>query len=134
MLQYLNECNTACAVHGFLQMELSKKFQMATSCHIFKVDSLEVYRKYPIMKAERVTTRFGQTVLPCIQDSTFNLIKVFIPQRYVETFYDSDLDAINTKTVSLHLVYKGKCDKTKTNILAIVYLTPPLHIILLAIQ
>ena len=32
------------AIRDFLEMELSKKFKMTTSCHVFKVDSLEVDR------------------------------------------------------------------------------------------
>jgi len=100
-------------------MELSKKFQMAT-CYIVKIDSLEVDRKYPIIKAERVTTRFGKTILLCIQNSTtLNLFKIFLPKRYAETFTDDDLNVINTKKVKLNLIYKGMCDQTKSFKLAI---------------
>ena len=72
------------------------------------------------MKADLVTTGFGETVLLCIQDSTFNLVKVFMPNRYVETSTDDDLDAINTEKVKLNLLYKRMCVKTKSNILGIV--------------
>jgi len=101
-------------------MELSKKFQMATSCHVVKIDSLEIDRKYPVIKAERVTTRFGESILLCIQNSTtLNHFKIFLPKRYAETFTDDDLNAINTEKVKLNLIYKGMCDQTKSFNLAI---------------
>ena len=71
------------------------------------------------MKAERVTTRYGEILLLYIQDSTFKLFKLFMPNRYPETFTNDDLNAINTEEVKLNLIYKGMCVKTKWNILAI---------------
>ena len=109
-----------CGVCDLLQMELSKKFQMATSCHVVNIDSLEVDRKYPIVKAERVTTRFGESILLCIQNSiTLNLFKIFLPKRYAETFTDDDFNAINSEKVKLNLIYTGMCAQTKSFNLAI---------------
>ena len=87
-------------------MEMSKKFQMATSCHVVNIDSLEIDRKYPIIKAERVTTSFRESILLCIQNSiTFNLFKIFLPKIYAETFTDDDLNAINTEKFKSHLYW-----------------------------
>lgn len=109
-----------CAICDFLQMEMSKKFQMATSCHVVNIDSLEIDRKYPIIKAERVTTSFRESILLCIQNSiTFNLFKIFLPKIYAETFTDDDLNAINTEKVKLNLIYTGMCAQTKSFNLAI---------------
>jgi len=53
-------------------MELGKKFEKATLCHSVHVSSLEVERKYPIVHAERVYTKYRPTVLLTIVDSTQN--------------------------------------------------------------
>jgi hypothetical protein len=46
-----------------------------------------------------------------IRDSEFTL-KVFLPRRYSETITDDDLEAANSKTVLLYLVYRGVCVKS----------------------
>jgi hypothetical protein len=78
-----------------------------------------VDRKYPITRAEMIVTKFGPTVLLKIRDTSFNTVKMFIPERYGSVFSDADIEDINTEKVSLHLVYKGMCDKTILHILAI---------------
>jgi hypothetical protein len=40
-------------------MLLNKKFQEAASSYAIKFNSMEMDRKYPIVKAERVATKFG---------------------------------------------------------------------------
>jgi hypothetical protein len=81
---------------------------------------LETNRKYPIMKAETVTTKSGPTVLLTITDLQHNNnVKVFIPKRYSYVFSDEDIESINSQKVSLNLIYKGLCEKTKSYILAI---------------
>jgi len=48
-----------------------------------------------------------------------NIVQVFLPKRYSDVVSDSDIDAINSKTVSLLLVYKGVCESSKSYLLAI---------------
>jgi len=60
-----------------LQMELARNFQGATMCHSVKIGSLEVGRKYPVTHAEKITTKFGPTVLLNIADSPLRTMKVF---------------------------------------------------------
>jgi hypothetical protein len=43
----------------FFQMDLERKFQDITSGNTVKISSLEVDRKYPITRAERIVTKFG---------------------------------------------------------------------------
>jgi hypothetical protein len=73
-----------------------------------------VDRKYPIISAERVVTKFGPTVLTSITDEADRTVKVFMPKRYGSEFSDVDIEDINTAKESLFLVYKGRCDKTKS--------------------
>ena len=88
-------------------MDLETKFQAATSCNSLRIGVLEVERKYPIIQAERVETKFGQSVLLTILDSPIKSIKVFLPKRYSAVMTDVDIDDINSKRVPLHLIFKG---------------------------
>jgi hypothetical protein len=100
-------------------MDLDRKFQDVSFCHSAKISSLEVDRKYPITRAERIVTKFGPTVLLSIRSTSFNTVKVFIHKRCGSVFSDADIEDINIEKVTLHVVYKGICDKTILHILAI---------------
>jgi hypothetical protein len=90
-------------------MALAQKFNEVT-CDITHISSLDVNRKYPIEHAERVTTRFGETILLSIRDvAEDRLCKVFLPQRYTAVFKDDDVHAINDGYAVWHLVSKGRC-------------------------
>jgi hypothetical protein len=83
------------------------------------IGSLQVEKKYPIPLAERIGTRFGSTILLSLQDPSMRIFKVFIPRRYCSSFSDTNIEEINLGKVSLGLIYKGTCVKTKSYILAI---------------
>jgi hypothetical protein len=53
----------------FSDMELDRKFQIATSCRSVSLGSLEHNQEYPIVHAESINTRYGQGVLLAILDS-----------------------------------------------------------------
>jgi len=72
---------------------------------------------YRIESADRVMTRFGNTILLGIRDLDTpdeRLYKVFLPQRYSTAFKDDDLQAINDGTARWILVSKGKCPKSSS--------------------
>jgi len=75
-------------------MALSQRVNDVTCVNVH-VSSLTVDRKYPIVKAERVRTRYGETILLSIRDSAQQLFKVFLPKRYATVFKDEDITAIN---------------------------------------
>jgi len=50
-------------------MDLDRKFEIATSCRSVSLGSLEPDRPCPIVHAERINTRYGQSVLVAILDS-----------------------------------------------------------------
>ena len=56
------------------------------------------------MHAERVTTRYGQSVLVAIMDSPRSSVKLFLPRCYGDVVSDDDLEAINTQRVALLLL------------------------------
>jgi hypothetical protein len=109
-----------CKHANLFQMDLDRKFQDVTSCHFVRISSLEVDSKYLITRAERIVTKFWPTVLLSNRNTSFHTVKVFIPKHYGSVFSDADIEDINTEKMSLHLVYKGICDKTILHILAIV--------------
>ena len=80
---------------------------------------MDVDRHYLIIEAGRVTTKFGPTVFLSIKESAYNIVKAFMPKRYSSVFADDDLEFINSQKVSLNLIYKGMCEKSKSYILAI---------------
>jgi hypothetical protein len=100
-------------------MDIVSKFQAANACRHVNISSLETGRQYPIVFAERVTTRFGSTVLMVIQDSPKSTVKVFLPRRYATVVSSEDIAQINAQGVNLHLVFKGTSVTTNSYILAI---------------
>jgi len=79
---------------------------------------MEVNKKYPIIGVERITTKFGPTVLMHIKEQPSKVMKVYLPKRYSATISD-DIELINSRKISLNLLYKGTCEKTNSYILAI---------------
>jgi len=89
-------------------MDLSAKFKMITACQQIRVTSLLEDAAYPIERAERASTKYGETILLTLRDvSSQTYVKVFLPRRYGALFSDDNLQAINEKTVALSLTYKG---------------------------
>ena len=100
-------------------MDLKRKFTEADVCRMIRVDQMEVDRKYPIIKAKRVYTKFGESVLLTIVDSTVKLVKVFFPKTYSSLFTAQDIESMKSKIVQLNLIYKGTCLNTNSHKLAI---------------
>ena len=92
-------------------MAFAQRFNEVTS-DVTHISELEVFRAYPIERADRVTTRFGDTILLAIRDSDDRLLKVLLPQRYGAAFKDDDLQAINEGTDRWNLVSKGRSPGT----------------------
>jgi len=107
-------------------MALSQRFSDVT-CDVVHVSSLKVDKSYPIVKAERVKTRYGETVLLSIRDPqnlsvkdlTPALMKVFLPIRYAAVITDADISSINDEQIHWNLIYRGLCEKKKTYVLAL---------------
>jgi hypothetical protein len=83
-------------------MALSQRFSDVT-CDVVYVTTLKVDQKYPIVKAERVQTRYGETILLSIRDllnlsvrdSKPQLMKLFLPKRYAQVYKEDDITNIN---------------------------------------
>ena len=84
----------------FSDMELDRKFEIATPCRSVSLGSLEPESLYPIVHIERINTRYGQSFLVAILDSTTSYVKVFVPRRNGVVVSDEDLEAINSQRVA----------------------------------
>ena len=106
-------------------MALSQIFNDVT-CDVVHVSSLKIKQSYPIIKAERVKTRYGDIVLLSIRDPqnlsvkdiTPALMKVLLPKRYAAVITDADISSINDEQIHWNLIDRGLCEKTKTYVLA----------------
>jgi hypothetical protein len=93
----------------FSDMELDRKFEIATSCRSVSLGSLESDRAYPIVRAECINTRYGHSVLVAIMDSPTSSVKIFLPRGYGDVVSEEYLEAINSQPVALLLIYKRTC-------------------------
>jgi len=84
-------------------MDLAKKFEDATASASVNISSLILNRPYPIVRAKRVTTKFGSTVLLSIRDTDEQLIQIFLPKRYASVVSDDDISKINSRTKYINL-------------------------------
>ena len=82
-------------------MDLAKRFEEATAYASVNVTSLEPHKLYPIIRAKRIPTKYVPTVVLTLRISETNIVQVFLPERYSEVLSDTDMDSINSKTVSL---------------------------------
>ena len=87
-------------------MDLAKRFEEATAYTLVNLSSLDPKKLYPIVRAKSITTKYGPTVLLSLRVSETSIFQVFLPKRYSDVMSDEDMDNINSKAVSLHLVYK----------------------------
>jgi len=100
-------------------MDLAKRFEEATVYATVNINTLEINKLYPIFRAKRMSTKYGPTVLLSIRESEARIVQLFLPKIYYAVISDEDMDKINTKPVSLHLVCKGLCETSKSYLLGI---------------
>jgi len=93
---------------------------MISACEHIKISALKQNVPYPIERAERVQTKYGETVLATLPaESPQTFLKVFLPRRYGVLFSDEELRHINEKTLSLSLKYLGTNTTTNSYIFEI---------------
>ena len=85
-------------------MELQAKFHWVSAIGTVKIKEYDT--KYPILRAERVMTHLGQTVLLTIKNQTRYILKVFLPKRYARVVTDTDIMFVNTNPEYYCLIYR----------------------------
>jgi hypothetical protein len=88
-------------------MDLSAKFKMTSSCRTVGVSSVKMDIPYPIERAEKIQTRYGDTILLALKESTQTFVKVFLPKRYGVLFTDDDVKSVKEKSEIHVLKYRG---------------------------
>jgi len=84
-------------------MDLGKRFEETTAYASVSVVSLEPHKRYPIIRAKRLSTKFGVSVVFTLRSSDTNIVQVFLPQRYSDVVTDADLQSTNSGSVDLIL-------------------------------
>jgi len=100
-------------------MRLTKRFEEATAYASVNINTLEPHKLYLIIRAKRIPTKYGLSVVLTLRIAETNIVQVFLPKRYSDVVFHSDIDDINSKAVLLHLVFKGVCESSKSYLLAI---------------
>jgi len=96
----------------------TQKFDGVTCDTTVSVSELDVNRKYRILRAKRLTTRFSPTVILTVKNGEAAPVQILRPRRYSDVFTDTDIEQINSKAVFLHLIFKGVCPTTKAYLYA----------------
>ena len=81
-------------------MDLSMKFKITSACQTIRITSLKTDSSYPIERAEKVQTRYGEAILLTLKESSQVYLKMFLPRRYGALFSEDDLKSVNEKTIS----------------------------------
>ena len=97
---------------------ITKRFEETTANASVNVNTLEPHKLYPIIRANRIPTKYGLSFVLTPRITETNIVQVFLPKRYSNMLSDVDINAINSKAVSLHLVYKGVCESSKSYLYA----------------
>jgi hypothetical protein len=95
-------------------MDLRTKFQQGTTYNSVQIGSSDVERKYPILHVEKIVTKYRPMVLLQLRDSPNAIFQIFLPKPYSSVFTDDDLGEINSQSLSLYLLYKGKYVKSNS--------------------
>jgi hypothetical protein len=104
-------------------MDLVRKFDEEAPCDIIPIDNLQVDVPHPILRAERVYTRYGPTILFTLQGPESRRYRVYLPRRHAALVTDDDIIEINDRKAVLNLVFKGTCLNIKTDLLRLVDLS-----------
>ena len=78
-------------------MDLTKRFEEATAYASFNVNTLEPHKLFPIIRANRIPTKYGPSVVLNLRIAETNIVQVFHPKRYSDVVSDADICAINSK-------------------------------------
>jgi len=100
-------------------IDLGKRFEEATAYASVSIASLEPHKRYPIIRAKRLSTKFGMSVVLTLRSSDTTIVQGFLPQRHSDIVTDADIHSINFGAVELNLVYKSLCESSNSYLLAI---------------
>jgi hypothetical protein len=77
-------------------MDIVRKFDEAT-CDIIPIDTMQVDVPHPILREERVYTRYGPSVVFTLQGPASRRYRVYLPRRHCALVTDDDINEINDR-------------------------------------
>jgi hypothetical protein len=78
-------------------MALIQRFRNVVLGSGVRIGDLVVDKPYPVLRAESVDTKYGQSILLTIRESEDHPLKVFLPRRYSLCLSDEDIVAITNR-------------------------------------
>ena len=104
----------------YLQMEdILRRFKEASSNRSVTISSLHKNKEYPVLRAERVETKYGVSILLTVRESSVDVVRVYLPKRYTDVFTDPNIVSINNGILKFKLIYHGVCEKTNAFLLSL---------------
>jgi hypothetical protein len=103
-------------------MNLVRKFHEESTCDLIPIDKLQVEVQHRILRAERVYTRYGPSVVLTLQDLESRRYRIYLPRRYCALIADEDI-TIYDRRIILNLICKGTCRATSQHLLNLVHET-----------
>jgi hypothetical protein len=100
-------------------MILCERFAETLSTQAINIGSLDKETPYPVVRAERMKTKYGDSILLTIKMSPGKVASIFLPKRFTPVFSDADIDSINNGRVKVNIVYQGTCEKTNAHLLSL---------------
>ena len=77
------------------------------------VGNLTINEKYKVERLEKVTTKYGPSVIAYISKGGDTLWKLYLPKKFVNSFDAEFITNFNKHEVGeLYLTYKGQLEKT----------------------
>ena len=70
------------------EMDLTKRFEEATAYASVNVNTLEPHKLYPIIRAKRILTKYGPSVVLTLRIAETYIVQVFLPKRYSDVVSD----------------------------------------------
>jgi hypothetical protein len=100
-------------------MSLCERFAETSCIQAIHIGSLDKETPYSVVRAERMNTKYGVSILLTIKMSPGKVVSIFLPKRYTPVFSDVDIDSINNGTVKVDIVYRGTCEQTNAHLLSL---------------
>ena len=70
------------SVGSSLQMELTQKFKDVASGIAVRIEFLDVDKRYPVLRAEWLKTKYGKTMLLAVREDDRTVVKMLLTKWY----------------------------------------------------
>jgi hypothetical protein len=114
-------------IYSLQMKDVLRRFKEASPNCSVTISSLQKIKEYPVLRAERVETKYGVSILLTVRESSVDVVRVYLPKRYTDVFTDPNIISINDGTLKFNLIYHGVCEKTNAFLLSLSNDSPCKH-------